>query len=587
MACELYILSCPIGAIGDECTFEIDCCGGQTINYTMQPDNMIEACVDTAGTVTVTSLSGSASYTPDPCSSDCGDIPVVPTRTPTPTPSPTPSPTPTPTPGLPTPTPTKTPTLTPTPTPTPSPTPISVLCYEWTLVCPSGSSGCSYQYIDCDAVTQTGTLAPDQDVDVCVLFPETPQINNGTAIETGDVCSPGPTPTPGPPTPTPTTPTGCSEWTLLCPSGATTCNYFYTDCDNVVQSGTLSTDQDVDVCVKNGNTPTIQNGSAQNQNVACVSTTPTPTPTATPTPTPTSGVPTATPTATPTPTPTPTTPTPTSVVPPIPSPVETEYTLTYSQTSKGWPSFYSYIPDFMLGMNQYFYTFNGGNLYQHNANGSRNNFYGEQYNSQITTVFNENPLQNKIYKTINLESDQAWQANLETDIQQNGFIDSTWFIKKEGDYFAFLRQTGEVPALPGQYAMRSANGIGKSTSFTTVGNTTTLKFSTNPVVEIGSIVSVGDYLYFSLPSYTTISLGGQITNINVDIPAGINQILIDTSMTGTVPITIQDSYILYIKSSVAESHGLLGHYCIFTLINESTNSTELFAVESEVMKSYP
>ena len=32
---------------------------------------------------------------------------------------------------------------------------------------------------------------------------------------------------------------------------------------------------------------------------------------------------------------------------------------------------------------------------------------------------------------------------------------------------------------------------------------------------------------------------------------------------------------------------LLGHYLIFTLINESTNSTELFAVESEVMKSYP
>ena len=82
-------------------------------------------------------------------------------------------------------------------------------------------------------------------------------------------------------------------------------------------------------------------------------------------------------------------------------------------------------------------------------------------------------------------------------------------------------------------------------------------------------------------------MGGQITNISVDIPAGINQISIDTSISGTAPITIQDSYILYIKSSVAESHGLLGHYCIFTLINESTNSTELFAVESEVMKSYP
>ena len=288
----------------------------------------------------------------------------------------------------------------------------------------------------------------------------------------------------------------------------------------------------------------------------------------------------------PTPTPTPT-PTPSSVVPPIPSPVETEYTLTYSQSSQGWPSFYSYIPDFMLGMNQYFYTFNGGNLFQHNDNVSRNNFYGQQYDSQITTVFNQNPLENKIFKTINLESDQPWQANLETDIQQNGFINSSWFEKKEGAYFAYVRQNGQVPALPGQYAMRSANGIGKSTSYTTVGNTTTLNFSTNPVVEIGNIISIGDYVYFSLPSYTTISLAGQVTNINVNLQTGVNQLSIDTSMTGTVPITIQDSYILYIKNSVAESHGLLGHYCIFTLINQSPLATELFAVESEVMKSYP
>ena len=66
----------------------------------------------------------------------------------------------------------------------------------------------------------------------------------------------------------------------------------------------------------------------------------------------------------------------------------------------------------MLGMNQYFYTFNGGNLYQHNANGSRNNFYGEQYNSQITTVFNQNPLENKIFKTINLESRSSLASKL-------------------------------------------------------------------------------------------------------------------------------------------------------------------------------
>ena len=134
--------------------------------------------------------------------------------------------------------------------------------------------------------------------------------------------------------------------------------------------------------------------------------------------------------------------------------------------------------------------------------------------------------------------------------------------------------------------MRSANGIGKCTSNSSLGNTTTINFSTNPLVNIGSIVSVGDYLYFSLPSYTTINLAGQITNINIDIPAGINQIVIDTSISGTSTITIQDPYILYIKSSVAESHGLLGHYCIFTLINESSLATELFVSQSRSISAY-
>ena len=55
------------------------------------------------------------------------------------------------------------------------------------------------------------------------------------------------------------------------------------------------------------------------------------------------------------------------------------YTLTYSQSSKGFPSFYSFYPDWMIGMNNYFYSFKGGNLYRHNVNETRNNYYGVQY----------------------------------------------------------------------------------------------------------------------------------------------------------------------------------------------------------------
>lgn len=293
------------------------------------------------------------------------------------------------------------------------------------------------------------------------------------------------------------------------------------------------------------------------------------------------------PSSPPTPTPPSPAPTPPSVVPPIPSPVDTEWTVSYSENSKGWPSFYSYIPEYMIGMNNFFYTFNGGNLYQHNSNTLRNNYYGQQFHSQITSVFNQNPLENKVFKTLNLESNDAWQSYLETDIQINGFMQDGWFEKKEGAWFAYLRQRGEVPALKGQYAMRSANGIGKTSSVAISQGTTTLSFSTNPLVSIGNFISVGDYVYHSLPQYTEISYGGIVTQINVDLQNGINQLIVSTTSADTVVFPLNDPYIMFIKSSEAESHGLLGHYCIFTISNFNTQATELFAVESEVMKSYP
>ena len=55
----------------------------------------------------------------------------------------------------------------------------------------------------------------------------------------------------------------------------------------------------------------------------------------------------------------------------------TSYTLTFSEGIKGWPSFYSYQPEYIKGMNQFLYTFKNGNLYVHNSNSvDRNNFYG-------------------------------------------------------------------------------------------------------------------------------------------------------------------------------------------------------------------
>lgn len=79
-----------------------------------------------------------------------------------------------------------------------------------------------------------------------------------------------------------------------------------------------------------------------------------------------------------------------------------EKTLSYSNTTEGWTSFYSYIPEMIAGMNSFMYTFKGGNLYRHNSNEVRNNFYGVQGTSKVTSVFNPDVSSVKNFKTISI-----------------------------------------------------------------------------------------------------------------------------------------------------------------------------------------
>jgi hypothetical protein len=127
--------------------------------------------------------------------------------------------------------------------------------------------------------------------------------------------------------------------------------------------------------------------------------------------------------------------------------------------------------------------------------------------------------------------------------------DVGYFERKEGDWFAFVRTVNNNPAEPDDYALRSLNGIGKSQ--TVVGNVVNFPLT----VDIGSILSVDDYFYYALPpDYDTITFAGVVTNIEVDLPAGINRVTHDGS--GVAP-GINDPLWVGIKNQVAESHGLL------------------------------
>jgi len=264
------------------------------------------------------------------------------------------------------------------------------------------------------------------------------------------------------------------------------------------------------------------------------------------------------------------------------------YTLTYSGSAQGWPSFYSYYPEFIKGMNQFLYTFKGGNLYQHNAPGvPRNNFYGIQGVSTITSVFNESPLDNKKFKTIALEGDDAWDGTFITDLQTTGFIDSTYFEQKESDWFAFIRNNTELPDNTPQLPLRSLTGIGVSDNVVIAGTGATITFI--PPSSVGTILSNGDLFYFGIANLQgnyVPNLAGEVVSV-LKQNDGTSIVTIDTSVAGSVPIPGLNEYFFFIKNSIAESQGVLGHFCEFTLTNDSTSPTELFAVKSQAFKSFP
>jgi hypothetical protein len=277
----------------------------------------------------------------------------------------------------------------------------------------------------------------------------------------------------------------------------------------------------------------------------------------------------------------------------------TNYTLTYDpdERVKGWPSFYSYYPDWMIGMNNFFYTLYRGNLYRHNSNQIRNRFYDVNYNSTITTVFNAAPLENKLFKTLELQGTSAWTAYLETDIQVSTNIDSSWFEKKEQVWFAFVRNRNvnqPSGSIPTNFLLRSVNGLAQSLSVDTtdpaaviINFALSVDLSRVQGSPIGSGNDVADTLFFGTGTPT---LCGQVVEVDINLQAGINRLIVNTTapiVTGGNTPPTGTEFFLYAKNSTAESHGVLGHYSTVKLTNSLTTQVELFAVQSEVMKSYP
>ena len=99
--------------------------------------------------------------------------------------------------------------------------------------------------------------------------------------------------------------------------------------------------------------------------------------------------------------------------------------ISFDDRSNGWTSFRSFKQETGISLNNTFYTFNRGDLWQHHSeNVTRNNFYGTgTTESYVIPIFNDAPSVVKQFNTLDYEGDTGWELEyIETDISSVGPI---------------------------------------------------------------------------------------------------------------------------------------------------------------------
>lgn len=269
-------------------------------------------------------------------------------------------------------------------------------------------------------------------------------------------------------------------------------------------------------------------------------------------------------------------------------------TISYSDDVEGWTSFWSYIPDYMVYVSNKFYTFKNGNLYLHNVPSvQRTTYYASSPFSNnpeciVQTVFNDSPLEVKLFKTVSLESTSPWNVSVFTDLI-SGEIDDSWFEEKEGSYFAHIRRNNN----PSGPSLVNINQLDDklSTRIIGLGNVLDSGGAPIPYFRINSYpssslqikdVSAPDDVYKYFPS-GILSWVGQVQSVDNFDPNG-QPIVYLNSPIGTLPNPADE--VLVIKNSVAESYGVRGYYMDITLSTNNGGPVELFEIGSSVFKSF-
>lgn len=129
-----------------------------------------------------------------------------------------------------------------------------------------------------------------------------------------------------------------------------------------------------------------------------------------------------------------------------------QQTVSFSEARNRWVTEHSYIPESYSIVGMYVVSFKDGNLWVHDDDQQRNNYYGTQYNSVIDAVCNQDSGKVRNFIAISEESNNVWAAP-EISIPKNTLypqgmlsrITKDKFVNKEGVFCAPIQRDINTP----------------------------------------------------------------------------------------------------------------------------------------------
>lgn len=235
--------------------------------------------------------------------------------------------------------------------------------------------------------------------------------------------------------------------------------------------------------------------------------------------------------------------------------LEDYVTWVYSDIYNGWLTRVTFNPEAMLRINNHFISFKNGEVFMHNMTENFNTFYNEESPSSFEFNFSQEPSTRKHFQTIEIEGTDAWDVEVESNLEK-GYINKENFELKEGVYYSYLRTANDQI----DTSLLSCQGIGKCT--------------------VSGLV-----LSFVNDLDTSISIGDVILNSETKIVGTIQSKTDKTITLNTVNNIVSGDFVLSSKMQSIENSNILGEYIKVRMSLMKSDKTEIFCVNSEVVKS--